>query len=189
VRRALAGALLAALCCALPAGVAAQENFHVMTLPDGKVDESKCGACHRKDMRLAANRLETCLACHARSEHSGTLEHLRVDAGRVAEAMRQRPADGVAMPLAEDGRIWCGTCHLFHDPKVRGEAWLERGWLPPDGGLPGAVRQSVIERWSAIAASGGAKEPIGEFAAHGTRMLRLPVAGGTLCAQCHAGVR
>lgn len=189
MRRLSAGALLAALCCVPVAGRAAPENFHVMTLPDGKVDESKCGACHSEDMRLTAGRLETCTACHSTSEHSGTLEHLRADAGRVAEAMRQRPADGVAMPLAEDGRIWCGTCHLFHDPKVRGEAWLERGWLPPDDGLPGAVRKRVIERWAALAAAAGQEEPLGEFASHGTRMLRLPVSDGTLCRQCHAELR
>jgi len=189
VRR--AGLVLASLLSmALPvAPGTASENWHAMTLPDGSLDKSKCGACHTEDMSLAATKLETCTACHSETEHSGTLEHLRVDAAKVAEAMKQRPKGSVAMPLADDGKIYCGTCHLFHDPKVRNEAWLVSGWVPPDAGLPGAVRQSVLELWASFAERHDANGPVGEFASHGTRMLRLPVNDGSLCRQCHGALR
>src|SRR5262249_35069447 len=94
-----------------------------------------------------------------------------------------------ALPLAEDGHIYCGTCHLFHDPAVAQEAWLAQGWLPPDKELPAAVRQAVRDRWSALTLKAGKKEPTGHFAAHGTRQMRLPVDTGQLCGQCHGALR
>ena len=162
---------------------------HVMTLPDGELDESKCGACHTADMSLIGTQLETCTLCHSETHHSGAREHIGVDPAKVAAALQARPKGSVTLPLGDDGKIYCGTCHLYHDPKVLDEAWLATGWVPPDGGLPGAVRQTVLTRWAALDQGEGKSGPVGSFATTGTRMLRLPVSDGSLCVQCHAGLR
>lgn len=163
------------------------ETPHHMVLPNGQLDESKCDICHTKDMSLIASPLETCTLCHSEREHSGSYEHVTAPKDEIAAMMAKRPKGAVELPTP-DGQIYCGTCHLYHDPKVLDEEWLATGWLPPDSGLAGAVRASVLERWAKLD-TGGAKQPIGEFATTGTRQLRLPVNDGSLCVQCHGDKR
>ena len=185
----LALALLPALVLPGPPAVARAEESspHHMVLPNGELDESKCGACHTKDMSLIDTPLGTCTLCHSEWEHSGSHEHVTVAREKVAAVMAARPKGAVELPLG-DGQIYCGTCHQYHDPKVLGEAWLSTGWIPPDSGVAGAVRASVLERWARLD-TGGATDPVGEFAATGTRQLRLPVNDGSLCVQCHGDKR
>lgn len=162
---------------------------HHMTKPDGSLDMDTCGACHNEDMSLQRSKLETCTLCHGQTVHAGADEHVRASAPAVQKALAGQPKGGPALPLAADGRIYCGTCHLFHDPKVMSEDWLAHGWLPPESGLPGAVRQAVIVRWAALAEKAGETGALGEFASKGTRQLRLPVSDGQLCRQCHGALR
>ena len=98
-----------------------------MTKPDGSLDMETCGVCHNEDMSLQRSKLETCTLCHAQTVHAGSDEHLRA-AAAGGEAGAGGTAEGrPALPLTEDGRIYCGTCHLFHDPKVMEEDWLAHG--------------------------------------------------------------
>ena len=144
-----------------------------------------CSVCHNEDMSLQRSKVETCTLCHGETPHSGAAEHLRLEAARIKELLAgTKPA--VTLPLTDDGRMWCGTCHLFHDPSL-GEAWLSTGWLPPDSGLPGAVREGVSNRWQALASAHGDAKVDASFASKGTRQLRLPADDGTLCRQCHGG--
>ncbi len=186
IRRCTPWALLALLLLASP-GLAADDddsNPHHMKGPD---DDSGCGFCHEEDMSLTQSPLETCLTCHSETEHAGTVEHLRVKRSAVPP-----PASGataVSLPLTDDGEMWCGTCHLFHDPQVNQEALLSEQWLPANAGLPGAVRAAVTEGWSALAAQHGQELPVASFATSGTAWLRLPVSNGALCLQCHQGMK
>ena len=175
----------------VPSGLRGQEVGapHHMTKSDGSLDMEVCGACHNPDMSLQRSKLETCTLCHAQTVHAGANEHLRASPASVKQALSGRPKDGPALPLAEDGHIYCGTCHLFHDPNVMDEKWLAQGWLPQGGNLSGAVRQGIIDRWGALAANSDEKNALGQFATKGTRLLRLPVGDGQLCRQCHATLR
>ena len=147
-----------------------------------------CAVCHNEDMSLQRSKVETCTLCHGDTPHSGAAEHLRVEAARVKQAMAGKKDDhGPTLPLTDEGRIWCGTCHLFHDPSL-GEAWLPAGWVPPDSGLPQAVREGVTARWDALASAHGQSKVTASFAAKGTRQLRLPIENGTLCKQCHGSM-
>jgi hypothetical protein len=147
-----------------------------------------CAVCHKEDMTLQRSKLDTCTLCHGGTPHSGAAEHLRLEAARVKQALGGKADEGgVMLPLTDDGRIWCGTCHLFHDPSL-GEAWLSLGWIPPDTGLPKAVRDGVTTRWDALAAAHGQSTVDASFAAKGTRQLRLPVEDGTLCTRCHGSI-
>lgn len=177
--------LLVALLAAIPAAARAQESPHHMTLPNGKLNMDLCPVCHNPDMSLQRSELETCTLCHSESSHGGSLEHVHATPEQVKEVVAGRAKDAVKLPLTKEGRIYCGTCHLFHDPAVLGEKWLETGWVPPDAGFPGAVREGVEERWTALEKEFEKGPDSGRFATQGTRQLRAPAANGSLCLQCH----
>jgi hypothetical protein len=171
-----------------PRAQASDASPHVMTKANGELDTETCAICHTASMDLERSKLETCTLCHAETVHSGAAEHLRAQPQTVASAVAGRSKDAVPLPLSDDGKIWCGTCHLYHDPKVLSENWLAHGWIPPDQGLPAAVRESVLGRWARLTEVYDQGEAPAKFAATGTRMLRLTVKDGSLCRQCHAAM-
>ena len=136
----------------------------------------------------AALELETCTLVPRPGRAGAPTSSTR--RSRRGEAVVGRAGGRCPGPAAHRGRqIYCGTCHLFHDPKVMSENWLKEGWLPPERGVSGAVRQSVIDRWAVLAAASNQKGPLGEFATEGTRQLRMPIDGGQLCRHCHKAPR
>ena len=187
--RLIAAILGACLALAVAAHAEDESSPHHMTKSNGELDMEKCGACHNEDMSLQRSKVETCTLCHGQTPHAGSDEHLRASAPDVKRALAGQPKDAPALPLTDDGRMYCATCHLFHDPKVMSEDWLAHGWLPPDIGVTAAIRQGVVDRWAALAEKAGEKGPVGTFATKGTRQLRLPVNDGQLCRQCHGALR
>jgi hypothetical protein len=147
-----------------------------------------CAVCHNEDMSLSRSKLETCTLCHATTVHGGSYAHLQAAPARVAQALATKPDDKVKLPLADDGHIWCGTCHLFHDPSFSDPSWLTQGWAPPNTGLPEAVRNGELQRSQRIAEGFGKAEAEVTFADKGTRALRLPVVDGSLCLRCHGNL-
>ena len=180
-----------ALWLVLGAAARAQDEGtpHHMTKSDGELNMEACGVCHNEDLTLQRSKLETCTLCHSQTLHAGSDEHLRAAPAAVKAALDARPKDAPALPVSEDGHMFCGTCHIFHDPKVMSEDWLAHGWLPPDTGVSAAVRQAVLDRWAALAAKAEDKAALGSFATKGARQMRLPVDGGQLCRQCHGTLR
>jgi hypothetical protein len=166
-----------------PALAQEQGTPHWMLGPDGQADQGACSTCHRETFELLQPKLDTCVMCHTSSPHVGASRHLEADATAVARLLPPEGKD--SLPLSEDGRIYCGTCHLFHDPRVIGEPWLERTWLPASSGLPQAIRQALESRWKSLAEKQGEEGSGATFASKGTRALRLPVEDGTLCRHCH----
>src|SRR5690606_19719054 len=127
-------ALLALLLAAAPPVARADDeeddsNPHRMSDPD---DDESCGFCHEEDMSLSQSLLDTCLTCHSETEHGGAREHLRARAAEVAAALPTpvKADESATLPLTDEGTIWCGTCHLYHDPRVNEEALLPHAWIP-----------------------------------------------------------
>lgn len=174
----------------VPAMIRAEntDTPHHMAKPDGELDVEKCGVCHNEDLSLLLPKLDTCTLCHARTGHAGADEHLRAAPAAVKQALEQA-AKSPALPLTDDGQMYCGTCHLFHDPKFTSENWLPQGWLPRATGVSSAVREEVLARWKALAAQTDEKNALGKFAESGTRQMRMPVDDGQLCRHCHGALR
>jgi hypothetical protein len=172
---------------AVPARSDESAGPHQMVKPDGTLDTEKCGACHNEDMSLSRSKLETCTLCHSTTVHSGAAEHLGAAPASVARWLpKQQPAP--ALPLREDGGIFCGTCHLFHDPAVGSEQPLPAGWVPRATGLPEAVRRALTAQWETVAHKYNESAPGAQFTARSTRALRLPVDDGSLCRRCHGSL-
>jgi hypothetical protein len=176
--------LIALLTATAPARGDEVASAHRMVKPDGSLDMDTCGACHNEDMSLSRSKLETCTLCHSTTFHSGAAEHLAAAPASVARLLPQAQPTP-ALPLREDGGIFCGTCHLFHDPAVGNERFLPLGWVPPNTGLPEAVRHALTEQWNRVAHKYNESEVGAKFVAQGTKALRLPVNDGTLCRRCH----
>lgn len=158
---------------------------HQMVGPDGQVEDEKCAICHNEDMSLTRSKVETCTLCHAATVHSGANEHLRATAASVSKLLPPTKSDQPSLPLTEDGRIYCGTCHVFHDPAISNEETLASPWVPPSSGLSESVRRSVEARWRRAESKQGESEAGATFSTKGTRRLRLPIEDGSLCRHCH----
>lgn len=174
-------------CLSVAGGALAQGfNPHEMMKEDGSADTSKCSLCHDQSFALARSKAETCTLCHSEFTHSGTAEHLRAS---PAEVSRLIPAkDGKpSWPVTEEGHIFCGTCHLFHDPalKMGPEMALDVAWVRPTTGLPHALRLAKTEEADELVAEVDGVEKWGGFSTTGSRMLRRPVGDGSLCRHCH----
>jgi hypothetical protein len=158
---------------------------HHMIGPDGQAEMEKCSLCHNEDMSLQRSKVETCTLCHAVTVHSGANEHLRADAAAVAKRVPAPKEGEPVLPLIEDGRIYCGTCHVFHDPAISQEETAPSAWVPASSGLPEAVRGSIKKRWESVAVTHGESRVDAKFTNKGTQRLRLPVDDGSLCRHCH----
>jgi hypothetical protein len=177
------------LCASLSvAGLASAQGFnpHEMMQADGSADTSKCSLCHDPSFALARSKAETCTLCHSESTHSGSAEHLRAGPAAVAGLIPAKEGKP-SWPLTEDGHIYCGTCHLFHDPalKMGPDLALDVAWVRPTTGLPYALRLAKTEEADQLVAKVDGVEKWGEFSATGSRMLRGPVGNGSLCRHCH----
>ncbi|MBI3386981.1 MAG: hypothetical protein HY027_04485 [Deltaproteobacteria bacterium] len=158
---------------------------HHMIGPDGQAEMEKCSLCHNEDLSLQRSKVETCTLCHPITVHSGANEHLRADAAAVAKRVPAPKEGETALPLTEDGRIYCGTCHVFHDPAISQETTVPSALVPAPSGLPESVRGSITKRWEAAAAARGESRVDAKFTSQGTQRLRLPVDDGSLCRHCH----
>lgn len=171
----------------MPAAAAGETDPHYMRNADGSTDDAKCGVCHNDDLGLLRSKLETCTVCHAETTHSGSREHVQASAAAVARLMAGAKGKDPELPLTDDGRIYCGTCHLFHDPVVASEALLQKGRSPSGSSVGIAVAEALRSRWPQLAKAHGHDEANIKLNPQGTLRLRLPNADGSLCRHCHSG--
>lgn len=183
MRAATTCALVLALWLIPAATFADDSNPHLMMDANGALDDSACGFCHEDDFTLSRDKVDTCTMCHALNTHAGSAEHLAASPAAVASLVQ---AEGdVEIPLTDDGALYCGSCHLFHDPEMAGEEWLAEGWVPSTThGTGKAVRDALTQELSAVGGEGATIT----WTETGTRALRLPVSDGSLCKRCHGGL-
>lgn len=162
-------------------------NPHHMLKPDGQLDMNACGVCHESDLSLSRSKLETCTLCHGMTPHAGALEHITAPAADVKQLLSGEGEPN--LPLTDKGKIYCGTCHLFHDPAMGGEQPLKHAWVPLSSGLSGVVGNSLAAQWQKIAQKYGQSEVGAKLDTKGTKALRLPINDGSLCLHCHKGMQ
>lgn len=160
------------------------DSPHDMVKPDGTADSDKCATCHEADFSLSRSKRETCTFCHAETLHAGAYVHLHASADQLKQLFSAGPKEEPELPKAEDGGIFCGTCHLFHDPRLSEEKPLAPRAAGP-AAFDKAVQSAIAAQWPQIAKKYDQQKAEASFATKRTTALRLPVDDGTLCRHCH----
>lgn len=161
------------------------DSPHSMVKADGEADMDKCGLCHEPDLSLSRSKRETCTLCHAETLHSGAYAHFHAAPDKLKQLLSAAHAEQPELPTAEDGGIYCGTCHIFHDPHLSEDKLLATRRPVASTGLDQAVQAAIAAQWPAIAHKYEAEKAGASFATKRTNALRLPVDDGTLCRHCH----
>jgi len=106
-------------------------NAHHQLLADGKPDEKMCLYCHGqkpdemtatyKEVTFIGDMRVLCRRCHQiEGNHAGNFDHMAnmpsVEGLRRMEAMKEKY--DIILPLAEDGKMTCITCHNPHEKGV-----------------------------------------------------------------------
>jgi hypothetical protein len=177
--------LLALSLAAAPSLADDSMSPHRMLDANGKADTTKCAVCHTETLELARPKSETCVLCHSETQHAGSYEHLHATPDAVRRALTRQSGSTVKLPLAENGTIYCGTCHLFHDPALSEEKPLPMGRAGDQSKFAAAVRESLRDRVAAITESRNVTPPVADFPAKGTTALRMAASDGSLCRSCH----
>ncbi|MET0081353.1 MAG: hypothetical protein ABW119_23105 [Candidatus Thiodiazotropha lotti] len=183
-------------------------NLHVMLDSTGEVDDSGCTYCHTEipdprddtpieQMEFRLPKAKLCYGCHLKTPHLNTLTHLQ----KPDEAMIKRIALAeaelkVRLPLDDEGRVTCITCHTAHqsgviDPQSAGGKSVEEN-LIDDGIL---YKQTA---WSRLFANDKAERISALKDEHQNQfvrpkyqrvekeiLIRLSAKDGSLCLSCH----
>lgn len=107
-------------------------NIHLMLKEDGGIDKQHCTYCHEEvqehrdqphrreewKLRLAADKL--CYGCHLKTPHLNAVEHqAKKPSDRVKKRLKRSVEEDKAfLPLSDDGKVMCVTCHSPHPPGV-----------------------------------------------------------------------
>lgn len=181
--------------------------------PTGAVEPRRCLFCHHQvpdpaeepakelmaedqaaDYLLRKPLSVSCIGCHLLTPHTGAPEHLERPSDKTLEKMRAAQRElGVVLPLDENRRINCATCHNPHQQGVfpaghPAGARYDEEQIPPE----------VLRRYQRLERPGepgrrsfrlglpdfrGEMRPVSELKPE--RKMRLPARDGTLCAACH----
>ena len=159
------------------------DSPHTMVKPNGEADSDKCPACHEADLSLSRSKRETCTLCHAETLRAGAYAHLHASPDKLTQLLNAHE-EKPELPKAEDGGIFCGTCHLFHDARLSADKPLATRAAGPEA-FDKAVQSAIEAQWPGIAKKYDQEKAEASFATKRTRALRLPVDDGTLCRHCH----
>jgi hypothetical protein len=186
-------------------------NIHIMVDKNGKAKEEHCTYCHEElhedrtkplpafnyKLRLPPEIL--CYGCHLKTPHFNAAEHQSVKPG---EKMKKHMGDskreqGVILPLSQDGKVMCSTCHNPHQTGVFETAKNPAGKAVTNRDLEEGIVYRDEHPWNAVFQA-DKKDRLAAFnEKHGERvsleyrriekeaLLRLPAKDGTLCLACH----
>ena len=115
-------------------------DAHKQLNAKGKIIVERCLYCHPdkpdesrehyKDVKFIGDLGMLCQRCHViRGNHAGNFNHsVRPSADTLARMQEVEKAYGIILPLDENGRLTCITCHNPHDKGViRAESPAARG--------------------------------------------------------------
>jgi hypothetical protein len=160
------------------------DSPHSMVKANGEADSDKCAVCHEADLSLSRSKRETCTLCHAETLHAGAYLHLHASPDKLKRLLSAgHEEEKPELPKAEDGGIFCGTCHLFHDARLSEDKPL--AMRRPPTAFDKTVQNAIEAQWPVIAKKYDAEKADASFATKATKALRLPVDDGTLCRHCH----
>jgi hypothetical protein len=184
-----------------------RNNVHVMRDDSGELDTTGCTYCHRETpdpeaeyeietMEFQLPKAKLCLGCHLKTPHLNAATHQSRPPDEIRETMREaQRRHGVRLPLVEEDKVGCITCHTPHQAGViaatkpggqqvedrdidAGIAWQRTHWSR-------TFAQDKAARLDELSVD--AKTPLPEYLrVESEILLRLPARDGTLCHACHS---
>lgn len=186
-------------------------NIHDMVDAQGKVNEDACRHCHEEvlerdqqyelsELKLRVPMDTLCYGCHLKSPHFNALEH-QVEPSEHVEKQHKRflqEHPEVILPLTEDNRVTCVTCHTPHPPGVLDSslpaahqvktAKVDDAPQYRDSLWAETITEDKASRLADLSTRYGRPITFVYQQIHGEALLRLPAKDGTLCRACHTFV-
>lgn len=186
-------------------------NIHDMLDAQDKPKEEYCRYCHREvlerdqryelsELKLRAPMDKLCYGCHLKTPHFNALEH-QVEPSKKVKKQREhflQEHPEVILPLTEDHRVTCITCHTPHPPGVIdtslpaahhvSTAKVNEAPRYRDSLWKETIAEDKALRLAAISARYGRPLTYDYQQIQGEALLRLAAKDGTLCRACHTFV-
>ncbi len=183
-------------------------NIHEMVDDNGEIKKHNCQYCHeevheKRDQRLEPSQLKLrlppeklCFGCHLKSPHLNAVEHQGAKPKDEMKKHMQAKADefGIILPLADDGKVTCISCHSPHPDgvmkpgnpagaQVSGD--VKKGVTYDKHSWDAVFREDKRDRLEAMAMTTGTRYDLGYERLNTEVLLRLPAKDGSLCLSCH----
>jgi hypothetical protein len=185
-----------------------RNNLHVMLDESGELITKNCLYCHietpdptekndldEMEFRIAKEKL--CYGCHLKTPHLNAHSHQMEPSKEMREKMvESKKKYHVILPLVEDGKVGCITCHTPHQAGVINKE-SPAGRQVEDQSVAEGIAYKRTS-WSQVFSKDKEKrleEMIGMHDRAGEIpeyqriekeiLIRLPAKDGTLCLSCH----
>lgn len=182
-------------------------NIHAMVDEQGKIREQHCTYCHEKplkrdqiysaaELKLRVPREVICYGCHLKTTHLNALQHqVKPSKEKLQQLKETEKKLGISLPLSDDGKVMCVTCHSPHPNGVlkpdlaaakqvanqdlkTGISYAQHPW--------GAVyAEDKQQRLQALEHQTGHLQALEYQRIKTEVLLRLPAKEGSLCLACH----
>ena len=183
-------------------------NIHAMLDERGEIIEDHCTYCHQEkpdrdkaqsleEIKLRAPVDTLCWGCHLKTPHLNAAEHQVEPSDKVKEQRKRflETHPEVILPLTEDGKVTCITCHTPHPPGVLDKklpaahqttsGQVDEGPVYEDSPWAAPIAADKRERLETLARKYGHPFPFRYRQIKKEALLRLPAKDGQLCRACH----
>jgi len=188
-----------------------RDNIHRMLGEDGKIIKSTCLYCHEdtpdpeKDLKADNKHDEIklrlppqniCYGCHLYTPHFNALSHQqKPDEDMVKRISKYEQEHKIILPLSDDGKVMCVTCHSSHPVDVinrnkpagkqvlnndldKGITYSEHPWNK-------VFIEDKIKRLNKLNRETDKNYVLNYQRIEKEILLRLPAKDGKLCLVCH----
>ncbi len=184
-----------------------RRNIHKLLDNEGKFNKKDCEYCHKETpdpeknikhgeltFRLPPQKI--CFGCHLKTPHLNALNHQVKPNKKMRKRMRVSEKKlNIILPLDEEGKVMCTTCHAPHQPGVISQKKpagkqvtdtdLDEGITYVDHSWNTVFQQDKKARLKALAKKEGMAHQLSYQRLKTEVLLRLPAKDGSLCLACH----
>lgn len=182
-------------------------NIHDMRTPDGTLITDNCKFCHeeqpdpekevdRDALRFRLPVAKLCIGCHLKAPHLNAARHGTAASEEMQEIIRESEREhGVILPLDEEGRVTCSTCHTPHGPgaldanspagRQVADTSLKEGIVHGESPWGDVFSADKKARLNELAREQGDVPSLAYRPVEKEILLRLLAKDGTLCQACH----
>ncbi len=182
-------------------------NIHKLLDENGEFDKKDCEYCHKEapdlkkeikrenlEFRLPPQKI--CFGCHLKTPHLNALNHQVKPDKKMRKRMREAEKKwGIILPLDNEGKVMCATCHAPHQPGVidkekpagkqvsdtdldEGVSYVKHSWNH-------VFQSDKKARLAKLSQESGVIYSLGYERIKTEVLLRLPAKDGALCQACH----